>query len=128
MSVRDTDRNEWAASMGLPEGVCRRLVNPGFTDPFDAKKDVTLDMPALRLLGAVPLAAGKLDWVMLRNVGVRAYIVCDAGAFSNACFPFCAHACMHVPVPGLCAHASVRCRDVVGSDTACDAVQRKQAA
>jgi hypothetical protein len=34
--------------LGLPPAVCDALVNPGFYDPFDAARDITLDNPAYR--------------------------------------------------------------------------------
>ena len=39
----------------------------GFADPFDVRRDVTLDNPQYRLLGW-PLMAGKLDWALLRRL------------------------------------------------------------
>ena len=45
-------------------------VTAGFADPFDVRRDVTLDNPKYRLLGW-PLMAGKLDWVLLRRLRVR---------------------------------------------------------
>ncbi len=30
--------NTWLRSLGLPESVCRDIVNPGFEDPFDTYK------------------------------------------------------------------------------------------
>lgn len=41
----------------------------GFADPFDVRRDVTLDNPKYQLLGW-PLMAGKLDWVLLRRLRV----------------------------------------------------------
>ena len=41
----------------------------GFADPFDVRRDVTLDNPKYRLLGW-PLMAGKLDWALLRRLRV----------------------------------------------------------
>lgn len=43
----------------------------GFSDPFDPVRTITLDNPRYRVLG-VPLMAGKLDWVLLRRLAVRA--------------------------------------------------------
>ena len=34
--------------LGLPADVCKALVNPGFFDPFDPARDITLDNPAYR--------------------------------------------------------------------------------
>ncbi|KAG1678403.1 hypothetical protein FOA52_015170 [Chlamydomonas sp. UWO 241] len=62
-------RNEWAARAGMAPDVCKRLLNPGFKDPFDAKRDITLDHPDYRFFGA-HLMTGKLDWLMLRNAEV----------------------------------------------------------
>ena len=42
-------------------------VTAGFADPFDVRRDVTLDNPQYRLLGW-PLMAGKLDWALLRRL------------------------------------------------------------
>ena len=49
----------------------RQIVNPGFTDPFDPVRDITLDNPkyACRALG-LHLMTGKLDWLLLRNMQV----------------------------------------------------------
>jgi hypothetical protein len=44
-------------------------VAAGFADPFDVRRDVTLDNPKYRFLGW-PLMAGKLDWVLLRRLRV----------------------------------------------------------
>ncbi len=44
---------------------------PGFTDPWDPAKDITLDNPDYRFLG-FSLAAGKLDWVLMRRLRVVA--------------------------------------------------------
>lgn len=49
--------------------VCQNLVNPGFEDPFDVRKDVTIDLPKYRFLG-FHLMTGKLDWVLLKNFKV----------------------------------------------------------
>jgi hypothetical protein len=62
--------NEHFAALGLPRDVCAALVNPGFDDPFDAKKDITLDNPAYRL-GPLHLMTGKLDWVLLMGLTPR---------------------------------------------------------
>lgn len=42
----------------------------GFQDPFDVRKDVTLDNSAYRFWG-VSLMAGKLDWLLLRRLAVQ---------------------------------------------------------
>ncbi len=42
----------------------------GFCDPFDVRKDVTLDNLAYRFWG-VSLMAGKLDWLLLRRLAVQ---------------------------------------------------------
>ena len=39
---------------------------PGFIDPFDVTRDITLDNPQYRV-GPLHLMAGKLDWVLLRG-------------------------------------------------------------
>ena len=63
-SVGDQEVNKWALSLGLPEEVCRHLVNRrGFEDPFDAKLDITLDHPTYRI-GPFHLMTGKLDWCL----------------------------------------------------------------
>ena len=46
------------------------IVVAGFRDPFDVRKDVTLDNPTYRVAG-VPLMAGKLDWLLLRRLAER---------------------------------------------------------
>ena len=38
--------------LGLPEDVCRAVANPGFFDPFDVSKDITLDHPTYRWAAA----------------------------------------------------------------------------
>lgn len=40
------------------------LGTPGFVDPFDVVRDVTLDHPKYRVCG-VSLMKGKLDWYVL---------------------------------------------------------------
>ncbi|KAG2427188.1 hypothetical protein HXX76_010907 [Chlamydomonas incerta] len=59
--------NAWAARQGLPAAVCADLVNPGYADPFDARRDITFDHWKYRYLG-LRLMTGKLDWVLLRGV------------------------------------------------------------
>lgn len=53
--------------LGLPEAVCRDLVNPGFVDPFDPVRDITLDNPAYRF-GPLHLMTGKLDWALVMGL------------------------------------------------------------
>ncbi|KAK3248710.1 hypothetical protein CYMTET_41833 [Cymbomonas tetramitiformis] len=54
---------------GLPKEVARDAVNPHFSDPFDARRDMTLDNPKYRFLG-FSLMTGKLDWTLLRHLTV----------------------------------------------------------
>lgn len=61
--------NKYLLQLGLPQQVAEAAVNPGFFDPFDAAKDITLDNPAYRL-GPLHLMAGKLDWTLLKGVKV----------------------------------------------------------
>ncbi|KAG2483952.1 hypothetical protein HYH03_017198 [Edaphochlamys debaryana] len=61
--------NEWARRQGLPEAVCRDLVNPGYSDPWDSRHDITFDHVKYRYLGQ-RLMTGKLDWVLLRHAAV----------------------------------------------------------
>lgn len=42
---------------------------PGFFDPFNVRKDVSLDNPAYRI-GPLHLMAGKLDWCLLYGMRV----------------------------------------------------------
>ena len=56
---------------GLDERTASELVNPGFHDPFDVRRDITLDNPKYRALGC-SLMTGKLDWVLLRGMSVVA--------------------------------------------------------
>ena len=52
--------------------MCRDLANPGFEDPFDPVRDITLDNPAYRFLG-LHLMTGKLDWMLVRGLRVAAH-------------------------------------------------------
>lgn len=61
--------NTWLSRFGLPEAVCRDAVNPGFSDPFDARTDITFDHPKYRYFGK-HLMTGKFDWVLLRGCQV----------------------------------------------------------
>ena len=54
---------------GLKEEYCRHLVNPGFYDPWDTVKDVTLQGPRTRWINW-RLVSGKLDWLLVRNLDV----------------------------------------------------------
>lgn len=44
-------RNDWLARHGLPPAVCRDAVNPGFSDPWDCRRDITFDHPKYRYFG-----------------------------------------------------------------------------
>jgi hypothetical protein len=46
--------------LGLPESVCRDLVNPGLFDPFDVRADITLDNPAYRWAAGGVWRSGRL--------------------------------------------------------------------
>ena len=46
----------------------------GFEDPFDTLETITLDNKEYRFLG-LSLMAGKLDWVLLRRLLVKAKAV-----------------------------------------------------
>uniref|UniRef100_A0A383VN26 Endonuclease/exonuclease/phosphatase domain-containing protein n=1 Tax=Tetradesmus obliquus TaxID=3088 RepID=A0A383VN26_TETOB len=61
--------NSYLLQAGLPQQVAEAAVNPGFFDPFDVNKDVTLDNPAYRI-GPIHCMAGKLDWCLLRGMRV----------------------------------------------------------
>mmetsp|Transcript_34770 Transcript_34770/g.62574 ORF Transcript_34770/g.62574 Transcript_34770/m.62574 type:complete len:358 (+) Transcript_34770:254-1327(+) len=61
--------NKWLQWYGLPEQVCRDAVNPGFSDPFDSRQDITFDHPAYRFFG-FHLMTGKFDWLLLKNAEV----------------------------------------------------------
>jgi len=50
--------NAHFARIGLPERVCRDVVNPGFFDPFDVQNDITLDNPAYRCDGIGVVSVG----------------------------------------------------------------------
>lgn len=54
---------------GLSTPVALAALNPGFSDPFDAESTVTLDNPRYRW-GPWSLMAGKLDWMLLRQLAV----------------------------------------------------------
>ena len=43
----------------------------GFSDPWNPDTDITLDNPKYRFLG-MSLAAGKLDWLLMRQLQVVA--------------------------------------------------------
>ncbi len=62
--------NATLLKLGLPLEVCQAVVNPGFSDPFDVSKDITLDNPAYRL-GPWSLMTGKLDWALLWGLKVK---------------------------------------------------------
>lgn len=49
---------------------CLLCCAAGFVDPFDVRRDVTLDNPAYRFWG-FSLMAGKLDWMLLRRLSVQ---------------------------------------------------------
>ncbi|WIA35111.1 hypothetical protein OEZ86_003596 [Tetradesmus obliquus] len=61
--------NSYLLQARLPQQVAEAAVNPGFFDPFDVNKDVTLDNPAYRI-GPIHCMAGKLDWCLLRGMRV----------------------------------------------------------
>lgn len=63
--------NKYLLQLGLPRQVAAAAVNPGFFDPFDVSKDITLDNPAYRV-GPLHLMAGKLDWTLLHGMTVVA--------------------------------------------------------
>ena len=63
--------NPYLIKWGLPAEVALAALNPGFHDPFDAGTTVTLDNPAYRIAGR-SLMKGKLDWILLRGLHVRA--------------------------------------------------------
>ncbi|CAG9467750.1 unnamed protein product [Pedinophyceae sp. YPF-701] len=60
-------KNEQLYKWGVPADVCRQILNPGFVDPFDPVKDITLDHPLGQCCG-MSLQQGKLDWLMLRGM------------------------------------------------------------
>uniref|UniRef100_A0A1D2A2B6 Endonuclease/exonuclease/phosphatase domain-containing protein n=1 Tax=Auxenochlorella protothecoides TaxID=3075 RepID=A0A1D2A2B6_AUXPR len=62
--------NPHVLAWGLPPQVALGALNPGFSDPFDARNTVTLDNPKYRW-GPWSLMAGKLDWMMLRQLTVH---------------------------------------------------------
>ncbi|KAI8476050.1 MAG: hypothetical protein J3K34DRAFT_402783 [Monoraphidium minutum] len=64
-------------ALGLPRDVCRALVNPGFFDPFDPERDITLDNPAYRL-GPLSLMTGKLDWALLKGLAPLSWRMANA--------------------------------------------------
>lgn len=49
--------------------MCRNVMNTGFVDPFDVRRDITLDNPKYRVFG-LSLMTGKLDWILLRDLHV----------------------------------------------------------
>eukprot|EP00884_Botryococcus_braunii_P013625 jgi/Botrbrau1/22263/Bobra.0138s0025.1 len=57
--------NQRLLKLGLDEAVCNDILNPGFKDPFDPVKTVTLDHPGFRFFGH-GLVKGKLDWLLMR--------------------------------------------------------------
>ena len=56
----------------MDDEVCRHATNPGFTDPFDVKHDITLDNPKYRFLGC-HLMTGKLDWLLVHDLETLAH-------------------------------------------------------
>lgn len=56
-------------SWGLEKAYCRHLINPGFDDPWDTDKDVTLQKPKTGWINW-NLVSGKLDWLLVRNLKV----------------------------------------------------------
>lgn len=70
LAVQDPEpTNRWAQRQGLPEAVCRDLVNPGYADPFDPRRDITFDHYMYRWLNH-RFMTGKLDWVLMRGCNV----------------------------------------------------------
>lgn len=54
---------------GLDPSYCRHLINPGFYDPFDTNKDITLQEPKIGPFN-LNLVAGKLDWLLVRDMKI----------------------------------------------------------
>lgn len=52
---------------GLDEELCKEAVNPGFHDPWNVDKDVTLEHPAIKGYKFY-LVSGKLDWILGKDV------------------------------------------------------------
>lgn len=61
--------NAWLARQGVEPATCGAITNPGFSDPWDPRRDITVDLIKYRWLG-LRLMTGKLDWVLLRNCTV----------------------------------------------------------
>jgi len=61
--------SKWLEGAGLDVATCKTLVNPGFKDPWDPRRDITIDLIKYRWLG-FRLMTGKLDWVLTRNMRV----------------------------------------------------------
>lgn len=62
--------NQQLVKWGLSHQVAREALNPYFQCPFPASTTVTLDNPKYKVFGK-SLMKGKLDWVLLRRMGVK---------------------------------------------------------
>ena len=54
---------------GLEKEYCHHLINPGFQDPWDTEKDVTLQKPRSKW-AYWKFVSGKLDWLLVQNLNV----------------------------------------------------------
>lgn len=79
LSVSDTDAknaalisgttpvNSKLLKWGVDPALCEEATNPGFVDPWDVEKDVTLEHPAFKGT-KIYLVTGKLDWILGRGM------------------------------------------------------------
>lgn len=58
--------NKWLVRQGLDLGTAQALTNPGFTDPWNPRRDITIDLIQYRWFG-LHLMTGKLDWLLTRQ-------------------------------------------------------------
>lgn len=54
---------------GLQKEHCRNLINPGFYDPWNPDKDITLQQPKTGPINW-NLVTGKLDWILIKDLKV----------------------------------------------------------
>lgn len=59
--------NKKLLKWGVDEELCKEAINPGFHDPWDVEKDVTLEHPAIKGY-KIYLVTGKLDWILGRGM------------------------------------------------------------
>lgn len=59
--------NKKLLGWGVNEELCREAINPGFHDPWDVEKDVTLEHPAIKGY-KIYLVTGKLDWILVKGM------------------------------------------------------------